>query len=181
MNTSYPHSGNIYSAQVLEFLTVATEFCQLVEHCQISNVKEFIAQALRILPTLYAKGLATSTLPTTEDEWDIEEMSEAQYDYVREAVAETLGSQDDYLDVFVEEMKYSDKPILKTISEDLADVYQVVGTFLLNQQNGNDEFLDKALARVGETFKEYWGGRLLSALRALHDLYTHPDEETEVY
>ena len=35
-----------------------------------------------------------------------------------------MGDKDDYLDVFVQDMVYSDQPIKKSISEDLADIYQ---------------------------------------------------------
>ena len=34
-----------------------------------------------------------------------------------------MGDKDDYLDVFVQDMVYSDQPIKKSISEDLADIY----------------------------------------------------------
>ena len=91
-----------------------------------------------------------------------------------------LGANDDYLDTFVEDMKYSDKPILKTISEDLADVYQALGNFVCSYQTEIDEVMFCALAKVLTSFTEYWGGRLLSAMRAMHDVAFIVQEEDEL-
>ena len=88
-----------------------------------------------------------------------------------------LGANDDYLDTFVDEMKYSDKPILKTISEDLADVYQDIGNFLSAYQTENEEVMFVAVAKVVKSFTEYWGGRLLSAMRALHEVARNVQED----
>ena len=55
-----------------------------------------------------------------------------------------MGDKDDYLDVFVQDMVYSDQPIKKSISEDLADIYQDLKDFIYNKaKTFTDELLDK--------------------------------------
>ena len=41
------------------------------------------------------------------------------------------AEKDDYLDVFIQDMVYSDQPITRNISEDLADIYQAIKDFHL--------------------------------------------------
>ncbi len=45
-------------------------------------------------------------------------------------LAGILAEKDDYLDVFIQDMVYSDQPIKKNISEDLADIYQAIKDFI---------------------------------------------------
>ena len=78
--------------------------------------------------------------------------------------------KDDYLDVFVEDFKYSDRPIRQTISENLADVYQNLRNFIEVYRQGYDDAMLQALSEVVVTFELEWGQKLLNALRALHDV-----------
>ena len=43
--------------------------------------------------------------------------------FVSSKVSEMLGEHDVYLDVFIDDMKYSDRPVSSFISEDVADEY----------------------------------------------------------
>ena len=93
---------------------------------------------------------------------------------------ELLADRDDYLDVFVEDMKYSDTPIRKSIAEDLSDIYQVVKDFVCQFRSGLNETMHDALAQCREHFIGYWGQTLVNTMRALHEVkYNHTDEEEE--
>ena len=77
-------------------------------------------------------------------------------------------------------MKYSDQPIRKFISEELADIYQDIRDFIFVFQLGLNETMHDALAVCQENFKLYWGQKLVNALRALHDAkYNGNNEEEE--
>ena len=83
----------------------------------------FVDKALKILPLLYLKA---SLIPECEliGEGDLEVfVTEEDYEWVRQSMADIMGPQDDYLEVFLPDMAYSDTPIKKCISEDLADIY----------------------------------------------------------
>ena len=51
-------------------------------------------------------------------------MTETDYEVLRGSIASLLGEYDDYLEVFLDDMAYSDTPIHQNISESLADIYQ---------------------------------------------------------
>ena len=100
------------------------------------------------------------------------------YEVIRINLQEILADRDDYLDVFVEEMKYSDTPIRKSIAEDLTDIYQVVKDFVCQFRSGLNETMHDALAQCREYFMEYWGQTLVNTMRALHEVkYSKTDEE----
>ena len=93
-----------------------------------------------------------------------------------------MADKDDYLDVFVEDMIYSDQPIGKNISEDLADIYQDIRDFIFIFQLGLNETMNDALFTCQENFKSLWGQKLVNTLRALHEVkYSSPSESDEEF
>jgi hypothetical protein len=55
MEDSFSHV--VYSKNVLEFVTVSNEFCNILENCGEYTKKDFIGIALKILPLLYLKAV----------------------------------------------------------------------------------------------------------------------------
>ena len=157
----------------MEFVTVAAEYCGFLERTRDAKRGIFVDTALKILPLLYLKA---SMIPPCEriGEFDPEAfVTEEDYELIRMAVAEVLGSKDDYLEVFLPDMAYSDTPIKKCISEDLADIYQDLKDFISVFQLG----LNDSLVICKEHFEEFWGQRLVNTMRALHDVKYNSTEE----
>lgn len=161
-----------YSRNTVEFVTVAAEFCAYMEQAAAKERGEFVDTLLKLLPLLYLKAALLTASGTEDDAYaELEQfVSEDDYDAIRSMAAAILGEQDDYLDVFVEDMKYSDTPIKKNISEDLADIYQDLRNFIGVYRLGHDESMALALAEVIEHFRYYWGQTLVNTMRALHDV-----------
>lgn len=106
-------------------------------------------------------------------------MTEEIYEVLRINISAILAEKDDYLEVFMPEMAYSDTPIKKTISEDLADIYQDIKDFIFVFQLGLNETMNDALCICKENFEQYWGQKLVNTLRALHDVKYNPDTEDQ--
>ena len=164
----------------MEFVTVAAEYCAFIERSEGQKRTEFVDTLLKILPLLYIKA---SMIPECEvmSEDGLESfVTEDDYEVIRLNLQELLADRDDYLDVFVEDMKYSDTPIRKSIAEDLSDIYQVVKDFVCQFRSGLNETMHDALAQCREHFINYWGQTLVNTMRALHEVkYNHTDEEEE--
>ncbi len=155
---------------VLEFLTVAVQYCAYVESAEQRERNEFVETMLKLLPLLYLKGMLLTPFDMN-DEVELEDaVTEENYDIVRTNISYVMGEQDDYLDVFVEDMKYSDTPILTTVSENLADVYQDLKNFCVAMRSESDELMTEAVAQCRQNFEHYWGQRLVNVMRALHDV-----------
>ncbi|MEG1729773.1 MAG: DUF5063 domain-containing protein [Bacteroidaceae bacterium] len=164
-------TSNIYLQNTIEFVTISTECCLYLEQLGDTPRKNFVDVMRKMLSLLYLKA---SLLPSVEDE-EIESyveqvVSEADYEAIRLSVYGIMGEQDDYLDVFVDDIKYSDTPIRKTISEDLADIYQSIRNFVGVYKEGYEEAMSFALVEVINQFETYWGQTLVNTLRALHDV-----------
>ena len=170
----------IFERNVVEFVTVAAEFCKFLEQAETTPRNAFVDTSLKILPLLYLKA---EMLPACErmGEDDLETfVTEDAYEVLRMNIAGIMAEKDDYLDVFVSEMKYSDQPIRKFISEELADIYQDIRDFIFVFQLGLNETMHDALAVCQENFKLYWGQKLVNTLRALHDAkYNDNNDEEE--
>ena len=168
----------IFDKNSIEFVTVAAEYCGFIERAQGAERNAFVDTALKILPLLYLKA---SLIPECEmiGEEDLEVfVTEEDYECVQYAIAQILGPQDDYLEVFHPDMAYSDTPIKKNISEDLADIYQDLKDFIGVFQLGMNTTMNDSLFVCKEHFAEYWGQRLVNTMRALHNVkYNDSDLE----
>lgn len=160
---------HIYRHDVLEFVTIATEFCKQVEQCAGSERGEFATFMQQLLPMVYLKACQVEEVE--EGVGFVEPaVTEVDYEYVRTQIAAILRDADDYLDVFCEDFRYSDGPVVSTVSESLADVYQALRNMVEAFRSEIDEAMEVAIYECLEDFKQRWGQQLLGALRALHEL-----------
>lgn len=169
----------IFDRNVVEFVTVAAEYCKFLEQAEGAKRTAFVDTCLKMLPLLYLK---TSMLPECGmmgDETPETFVTEETYEVLRMNLAGILAERDDYLDVFVSDMKYSDQPITRYISEDLADIYQDIKDFIFVFQLGLNSTMNDALAICQENFRLYWGQKLVNTLRALHEVRYAQGEDEE--
>lgn len=170
----------VYSHEVLEFVTVAVQYCAFLEQAEGSDRRTFVDTMLKLLPLLYLKGaLIPKYEPMTGDSLQ-DYVTEENYNIVRNNIAFVMGEQDDYLDVFVEDMKYSESPILCTISENLADIYQDLKNFACTIKDGIEESMELALFECKCNFETYWGLKTANTMRALHEVrYSMGEDDLE--
>ena len=175
MNQNNP----IYQRDVLEFVTVAVQYCAYLEDLEERNRTEFVDTMSKLLPLLYLKAALLPKYEILDGEYYAEDyVTEENYNIVRANICIVMGDKDDYLDVFMEDMKYSETPILSTVSENLADIYQELKNFAMAYKNATDEEqMMNALAEVKESFQFSWGQKLVNVQRALHEVrYSEEDD-----
>ena len=129
-----------------------------------------IDKCLKLLPLLYLKA---QFLPATEflSEDNPERfVTEESYEYIRNIIASTIGPKDSYLEVFLDDMQYSDNPIICFISEELTDIYQDIKDFISVYSMGFDSTMNDALAMLEENFKDYWSQKIVNVLRPLNKI-----------
>lgn len=156
----------------LAVMALATEYCQAMELADATEPTEFVDKMTRILPRIY---MAVSDLPTEQFEqpeyvFGAAHLDEASYDRVRENIAALLGENDSYLETFHEDMKYSDTPIAATVSEALADIFQVLYNFVEDVRNADVEFMQEQLVSLRNDFAEYWSQVLCNVMRPLNEI-----------
>ena len=165
----------LYSQPVLDFVTVSTEYCKYLEQSQGKELHDFCRVIRGLLPMIYLKATLIKDVPET-DGWNEKKLTEADYDYIRTSVASILDEHDDFLDTFVEDFKYSEAPVLCTISENLADIYQQLRELVEAFREGYDDAMMVELYEILDEFRLQWGQKLLNALRAIHDIDVREQE-----
>ncbi len=173
--------GNIvFSKNVVEFVTVGVQYCSYLESFENDTLSSLTDKLTKLLPLLYLKA---TLLPEIEIEYEIYPeviVTEDDYNYILSRLFNVYKSDDTYLEVFLEDMKYSDTPISASISEDIADIYQDIKNFISIYEQGIEENMAEALFTCNENFKLFWGQKLVNVLRALHSLkYSASTELTE--
>jgi hypothetical protein len=167
----------VYSKNVIEFVTVAVQFCNNVENITNTNQTQLSDWAAKILPLLYLKAVLLPQIEIPES--DIQtNITEEQYETIRTALEAVFAADDIYLEVFIDDMKYSDTPVRASISENLADIYQDIKNFVSIYEVGNTDLMYEALAFCISNFADDWGQKLVNVLRAIHCLkYATPDRQ----
>lgn len=166
----------VYGSETIEFVTVAVEYCIFLESFKDLKVEEFTEKTTKLLPLLYLKALL---LPPVDDEAEPSEdaVTEGDYNFILDKITAVMGTYNDYLEVFVQDMRYSDEPILAHVAEGLADIYQDVRNFVAVYQRGEDESMYNALITCIDNFKLYWGQTLVNVLRALHSVQFNTEND----
>jgi hypothetical protein len=166
----------VYSRNVIEFVAVANEFCKYAEHAQELKGVELLKILQRILPLMYLKA---SLLPKLEPFFeDGNEKFVTENDWVRihANLREKFGTADDYLEVFDEKAKETEGAVVSTISENMADIYQDIKDFLLLYQTGTGEVMNDAILECRLSFENFWGQKLVNAMRAIHSFLYSGEE-----
>ena len=159
----------VYSSNVIEFMTVAVRTCVFLEQ-EIENEsrESLVSKLLGLLPVLYVKARLVPAAEPSDDGFLEQFCTEEQYERVRSAVAEKLGDDDVYLSLPVENGRYDDICATRSISEDVADIYQALKDMAHNYQLHDEEIMREAVADCLYSFKDGWGMKLLDAVHALH-------------
>lgn len=171
-------SNAVFDRNTVEFVTVAAEYCSFIEDSAAKDRTQFLDVLPKLLSLLYLKA---SMIPEVSPQglYLEETVTEQYYDSLRESLSRKLGEFDDYLEVFVEEMKYSDTPVRKCISEDLCDIYQALKNFIDSYRSGLSDVMEESVAVCREGFCTYWGQTLANTLRAVHSVRFGVDDDDQ--
>jgi hypothetical protein len=173
----------VYSKNVIEFVTVANEYCSFVETVDQFTRKDFLSRIQKLFPLLYLKA---SLLPEPDaklpDEMAEKFISEDDYNYILNKLAVKIGEYDAYQEIYDSSLQYSYIPVEGSIAENITDIYQDLKDFILSYRIGTVEVMNDALRECRANYEQYWGQRLVNGLRAIHYLLysnVNLDEENE--
>jgi hypothetical protein len=172
MSVTESQDDMIKSRTVLEFLTVANEYCLLIEKCKNYPRESLLQIIYRILPLIYLKG---SLLPeiTPEDEAQQERyVTEEQWEERLNELKDILANTDIYWDIHHPEDKVPEN-YQASVAEDLADLYQEMKDFVILYQKPLTAAKENAVAACRHFFGEHWGRKALKATLIIHQ-HLHP-------
>jgi len=158
----------VYSRNVVEFVAVANEFCKYAEHAGELKGDELLKILQRIMPMMYIKASLLPALEPFFEEGNEKFVTESDWVRINESLRNKFGTADDYLEVFDEKLSESEGPVVSSISENLADIYQDIKDFLLLYQTGTPEVMNDAVWECRMNFENFWGQKLVNSMRAIH-------------
>ena len=161
---------DIVNEVVIEFLKTANDYCQLVETAKASSKSEYISKLLLISSRIYFLAQILPSIESVNDENNEKFVNEEDWQKVKDANQTLLGQHDAFLEVFDPRMQESETPIISSISENIADIYQDIKDFILLYQIGTHDVMNDALWECKQNFEEFWGQKLANTIRALHNL-----------
>lgn len=165
--------SGILAPNTLAFMALANEYCQALETAESADTIEFTASMTRLLPRIYISATDLSgavALDEYSSEYIDNVLSEDYYNSIRLTIENLFGAEDVYLEVFEEDMKYSDTPISASIAEGLSDIFQVLYNFLEAVRDAPNEIIESAVTAVKEEFDTYWSRILCNVMRPLDRL-----------
>jgi len=160
----------VYSKNVIELITVANEFCSFVERSDEMESSDFLGRLQKILPLLYLKA---SLLPVFESETEEElekYVTEVEYNLIQQKIIRHTGAGDDYQEVFLSGMQFSESALTASIAENIADIYQDMKDLVMSFRTLDEEVMQLALSERQNNFAQLWGQKLVNCLRAVHNL-----------
>lgn len=155
----------------LAFLALCNEYCAAVENAASTETADFVASMVRLLPRIYITASDLDAADADSEGYIDSVLEEDHYDSVRRSIEATLGEHDTYLEVFEEDMKYSDTPIGASVAEQLADLFQVFYNVLETVRDATDDLVASAIAAVSDDFKNYWSQILCNVMRPLNHIH----------
>lgn len=166
------------NTNALALIALCNEYCEALENVRETSRDEFVASMLRLLPRLYIAATDLRLdIPEDEDPYLENAIEEEYYDSVRRNLENLFGADDVYLEVFEEDMKYSDTPISASISEGLADIFQPLYNFIEMVKYAPEPVVAVGLVALKEDFEGYWSRVLCNVLRAVnHVRYSSTSE-----
>jgi hypothetical protein len=149
-------------------VAVANEYCKYAEHAPQLKGDELLRILQRILPLMYLKASLLPQLNPYFEDGNEKFVTESDWTVIRETMRKKFGTADDFLEVFDEKINETEGPVISTISENMADIYQDIKDFLLLYQTGTAEVMNDALWECRMNFENFWGQKLVNAMRAIH-------------
>jgi hypothetical protein len=160
----------VYSKNVIEFITVANEYCSFLERADEMESANFLGRLQKLLPLLYLKASLIPELDF-EPEDELEKyVTEVDYTVIQQKVAAHTGAGDDYQEVFLPGMQFSETALTSSIAENVADIYQDIKDLVMLFRTLNEEVMEQALWECQQNFAHVWGQKLVNCLRAVHNL-----------
>jgi hypothetical protein len=158
----------IYSKNVVEVVTLAKEYTAFLERADEFTQHDFLAHAQKLLPLIYLKGCLLPEVEQLNDEEVEKFVSETDWTFIRNSIADILADKDDFYEVYNEQLFDTEGGEQLSISEMLADIYQDLKDFIELYRFGNEESINDALFELKSNFAEYWGFKSVIALKAIH-------------
>ncbi len=114
----------VYSKNVVEFVTVANEYCSSMENVAHYSAQENLQKFQKLLPLLYIKAAVLPKIERLLDEELEMYISELDYNVLHQKWIQLLNEFDSFYEVFDPSIQFGQETVTASVSENLLDIYQ---------------------------------------------------------
>lgn len=157
----------VYSKGVLEFLTVANEYCLFTEKAEQYSKEDILLYYIKICPLLYLKGILLPKLEENDSEITERYVTEEAWESILQTFKRKFGEEDVFWNI--ENDQTDEKISIKlSVSEHIADVYQDMKDFVMLYQKSTHAAKENAVLECYRLFETHWGSKIIFIQKALH-------------
>ncbi len=176
MDEKIDHSKPVYSKQVLEFITVANEYCLFFEKAENYTSDDIIRYFHKITPLLYLKGSVLPHVDVTDELFNERYVTEEQWENIFKTLREKFGESDLYYT-----LDHNNDSEESSLADNMADIYQDMKDFVMLYQKPYEYSKENAVSEIRRLFRQHWGIRVLSALNAIHRIIFRSDIDAMIF
>ncbi len=167
------------SRPVLELVTIAGEYCKLIESADPSAENENFMKALKgFIPLLYLRGSLLQAGEPEYPEANERYVTAEQWDTQFLNLRAVFGETDEFWHIDHTEPSHND-PIKASLAECLTDIYQDLKDFILLFKQNSLAARENAIYSCFQLFQHRWGQRLAMLLPYLHALDSNTEDSTQ--
>jgi len=167
----------IYSQETIEFVTVANEYCKMLESLNDYSLAKFVENIYKLSSLLHLKAINLSKPQITQKSPSETFITEADWHFIDNAISQKLGQFEVYTEI--REPANPDTPINISMSECLTDTYQDLKDFTQIYHIASEDVILNAMNDCKTNFEQIWGPRILSVLKEFHNLLYGNEELKE--
>ena len=155
-----------YSKNVQELVTVANAYCLTMEKLESTKKSWLIDYLQKVFPLLYLKISLIPVIDVQNPEANERFFTVEEWEFLFNQLRKKFADDDDFW--FIDQAATHNDPVKGSIAECLTDIYQDLKDFLLLYQTGTAEVMSDALWECRMNFENFWGQKLVNAMRAIH-------------
>ncbi|HOW26843.1 MAG TPA: DUF5063 domain-containing protein [Bacteroidales bacterium] len=167
------------SRQVIEFLTVANEYCLFLEKAEDYDREILLDFISKISPLLYLKGALLPTVLVSDPGANERFVTQEQWEDMFLTLHRIFG-KDDIFWIAIPESDGQYALIKASLAEHLSDIYQDMKDFVVLYQKNLQASGENAASEARRLFASHWGTRIAQFQRHVHTLiHGEPQEGNE--
>ncbi|MCF8296976.1 MAG: DUF5063 domain-containing protein [Saprospiraceae bacterium] len=166
----------IKSKTVLEMITVAYEFCLFIESAENYDKQTVISYLQKVCPLIYIKGALLPEIEVSDESAAERFVTEENWESIFSMLKTKFGKDDEFY-IIDDNLITGVKPIVASLADNLADVYQDLKDFVMLYQKNLTVAKECAVRDCKVLFENNWGQKLLNAHIRIHQLVFEETDE----
>jgi hypothetical protein len=161
---------DIKGPMVKEFVTVADDFCRLLEEASKKRTGELFNELLHLLPTLYVKATGLPKPKFCYEEVPTNFVKEDDYARIHDALQQKFELFNWITGMSPGTLPNQHELISFNMAESLTELYEELKNFVMLYEVGLPQSMNDAVWICRKSFEYNLGIRMIESLKSLHSL-----------